>query len=71
MSGEQEQKVCAYPDCTNKVTGQDLCYGCDSYVCEEHSRCDPPWGHSVEDHWDVCDVCGEHPSSCSCDEDCP
>lgn len=37
--------------CAEPVNEEDLCYGCNELICDEHS--DAPWGdHEPEDHVD-------------------
>ena len=60
---------CAHPDCNEMVGPDDLCHGCHEYTCTAHSGSPPFKDHNVEDHWDNCDVCGEHVSVCHCEEE--
>lgn len=43
---------CAYPGCRATVTAEDHCFGCNEYVCEEHSTNYSLMGaHEVAEHW--------------------
>lgn len=57
---------CAYEECENEVDDGDFCYGCGHYICDEHSLCDPWGSHDPEEHWNVCEKCGEHIDACIC-----
>lgn len=48
----EEEPSCAYEGCTNPVTDDDYCYGCNCYVCEEHDE-NGLLGkyHTVVEHW--------------------
>lgn len=63
-------RPCAYEGCKNMVPVDDVCYGCGGYVCEEHDCNMTLMGqHSVDEHWTVCEACGESPDCCRCGEE--
>lgn len=63
------ENMCAFKGCKNKVDDNERCHGCERYVCEEHCLNPSLFGHhDVEDHWTICDVCGEGLDSCVCEE---
>lgn len=64
------EKKCAREGCENEVSEDNYCHGCNDYICEEHTINFSLIGHHVpEDHWDVCEGCGEPTGLCRCNSE--